>query len=554
MKIPYFIRIRKTVYIKPVTCQPSRVMAGIDIAKQHKNRTHPSYPFHRYAMKEKKILLVDNNPIILRLLSRVLKMKGCTIKTAKDGLSALAILKHFHPDIIVTDLIMPNIDGEQLCRIIRTKKEFDDTVIIILSAIAAEENFDFHGVGADACIAKGPVKEMELNIQAVFSSVDKKFPQKILGAENVYKRQITTELLSRKRHFEITLESMEDGFLELTPDGSITYCNAKGSLFFDSNPEQILSSNFFKLFQGTDRAIIEETVNTLKNVPITLGDPDPIKINQRFLRFKIIPVINDNEHCLLILIRDITNQKRNEEQIKSYMNHLEEMVKKRTAEKDIINKALERKIAEREKINEELEFVARQWSTTFDTIPDFIAVLDKEMRYVRVNKTMADVLGEKPESILGKHCYRVMHNKDQPCHNCPHLQAITENRTISEEINYPYLGFPMLVTCSPCFHDDGTLLGSIYVARDISKQKEGEQEREKLINELQDALSKVKLLSGIIPICASCKKIRDDQGYWNQLECYIRENSEAEFSHGICPDCYEKEMAEIEKWKKDKQD
>jgi len=379
--------------------------------------------FTWYVMKDKKVLLVDNNPIILKLLSRVLQTKGCRIKTAKDGLSALATLKHYHPDIIVTDLIMPNIDGAQLCRILRTKKEFKKTAIIILSAIAAEENFDFHSVGADACIAKGPVKEMEENILAVFSSVNKKFPQKILGTESVYKRQITTELLAKKRHFEITLEAMEDGFLELTPDGLVTYCNTKGSQFFNSHPEQILSSNFFKLFYGKQREIIKKAFNGLENTPIVLDEPHPIEINDRFLRFKIIPVQNDNEHCLLVLIRDITKQKRNEEKINSYMNHLEEVVKKRTEEKDRINSALKKKIAEHEKINGELEFVARQWSTTFDTIPDFIAVLDKKMRYVRVNKTMADVLDEKPEDILGKHCYRVMHNKDQPCCNCPHLQA-----------------------------------------------------------------------------------------------------------------------------------
>ncbi len=63
------------------------------------------------------------------------------------------------------------------------------------------------------------------------------------------------------------------------------------------------------------------------------------------------------------------------------------------------------------------------------------------------------------------------------------------------------------------------------------------EERERLITELQEALAKVKLLSGFLPICASCKKIRNDQGYWQQIEAYIGEHSEAEFSHSICPDC-----------------
>ncbi len=74
----------------------------------------------------------------------------------------------------------------------------------------------------------------------------------------------------------------------------------------------------------------------------------------------------------------------------------------------------------------------------------------------------------------------------------------------------------------------------------IEKRQQIEAEREALILDLQAALSKVKLLSGFLPICASCKMIRDDQGYWNQIESYISKNSEAVFSHGLCPDCVRK--------------
>jgi hypothetical protein len=63
------------------------------------------------------------------------------------------------------------------------------------------------------------------------------------------------------------------------------------------------------------------------------------------------------------------------------------------------------------------------------------------------------------------------------------------------------------------------------------------KERENIILELQDALAEVTTLRGIIPICASCKKVRDDKGYWNQIESYIRDHSEADFSHSICPEC-----------------
>ena len=85
--------------------------------------------------------------------------------------------------------------------------------------------------------------------------------------------------------------------------------------------------------------------------------------------------------------------------------------------------------------------------------------------------------------------------------------------------------------------ENGKSTGVRGVLRDMTTRKLMEEEREGLISELREALSEVKQLSGLLPICSSCKKIRDDTGYWNQIETYIKDHSEAEFSHGICPDC-----------------
>lgn len=67
-----------------------------------------------------------------------------------------------------------------------------------------------------------------------------------------------------------------------------------------------------------------------------------------------------------------------------------------------------------------------------------------------------------------------------------------------------------------------------------------EQEREQLVQELQEALSKVKTLTGLLPICSFCKRIRDDKGYWSAVETYVSKNTEVKFSHGLCPGCAEK--------------
>lgn len=80
---------------------------------------------------------------------------------------------------------------------------------------------------------------------------------------------------------------------------------------------------------------------------------------------------------------------------------------------------------------------------------------------------------------------------------------------------------------------------------EIEERMRAQVEREKSIRELQDALSQIKTLKGLLPICAACKKIRDDKGYWNQIEVFIRDHSEAEFSHSICPECMTKLYPEL---------
>ncbi len=86
----------------------------------------------------------------------------------------------------------------------------------------------------------------------------------------------------------------------------------------------------------------------------------------------------------------------------------------------------------------------------------------------------------------------------------------------------------------------------ICFCRNLTGRKAIEQEREALIAELKGALAQVKKLSGLLPICSHCKKIRDDKGYWNQIESYIYEHSEADFSHGICPECAKKHYPDFD--------
>lgn len=84
------------------------------------------------------------------------------------------------------------------------------------------------------------------------------------------------------------------------------------------------------------------------------------------------------------------------------------------------------------------------------------------------------------------------------------------------------------------------LAGVILIKPIFAALSNAEREQRELVGKLQDAMSKIKILSGMMPICANCKKIRNDKGYWEQIEIYIRDRSDADFTHSICPECAKK--------------
>ena len=131
----------------------------------------------------KKILVVDNDPVILKSMTNLLRKKGHQVKTAEDGLSALDILMTYIPDVMFIDLVMPNINGEQLCRIIRKMPALKDTYAVILSATMAEKSRDFTELGADAFIVKGPLNQMAKHVLAAIEQSDHDIPD-ISNVEN----------------------------------------------------------------------------------------------------------------------------------------------------------------------------------------------------------------------------------------------------------------------------------------------------------------------------------------------------------------------------------
>lgn len=177
------------------------------------------------------------------------------------------------------------------------------------------------------------------------------------------------------------------------------------------------------------------------------------------------------------------------------------------------------------------------------SIGDHMSMMDNDLNIVWANQVAKRIFGE---DIIGKKCYEVYHKRDEPCKPSPciALQAFQDGRIHEHDtqvidrdgrIIYFHCTANVVLT-----GDEEKATGVIEISRDITKRKRAEEERGKLIESLQKALANVKTLRGLLPICSSCKKIRDEEGYWHQVEVYIRDHSDADFSHSICEDCEKK--------------
>ena len=164
------------------------------------------------------------------------------------------------------------------------------------------------------------------------------------------------------------------------------------------------------------------------------------------------------------------------------------------------------------------------------------------------NPAALSMLGFTSEEMLGQSVHDLIHHSHEdgtnyPVQDCPMYASYTHATEgyVADEVLWRKDGssFPVEYSSMPIIKD-GRVMGAVVNFNDIAERKRVAAEREKFVRELQDALARVSQLSGLLPICASCKKVREDSGYWTQIEAYVQDHSEAEFSHGICPECEEK--------------
>jgi len=133
-------------------------------------------------------------------------------------------------------------------------------------------------------------------------------------------------------------------------------------------------------------------------------------------------------------------------------------------------------ITENKIISDEIKRIAEEWDRTFNAMSDLVFIQDKDFTITKVNKAMADALKKRPDEIIGRKCYEVLHNRNQPWPECPLEKTKGDHKSHAEEVDDPNIGVPLLVTTSPIFDQNGKFIGSVHVAKDVSRTKKSEKE------------------------------------------------------------------------------
>lgn len=399
----------------------------------------------------KQILVVDNHPVIRKYMSELITKRGHRAYTAKDGLSALDILNVHTPDVVFIDLVMPNIDGGKLCQIIRSRKELDHCFVVVLSGIAVEEleKSTPEDLWADLILAKGPFDRLAWQVDYIINHVEAGRTERLrgetLGEKNLHSRQITKELLSSKRHYEMTLNYMSEGLLELTQDAKITYANPAALSITGISEEDLLSSDFVKLLRDEDQDRIRQRISRVGRRWQEPVVDEILELNKKLVSVKILSFNGeDQQYTLVVMLMDITLQKQTER----------ELVKRK------------------EQYKQERNFL----DNIFENSPDAIAIVDEHGRFTRWNDNAARIFGYAFKELKGKKAFDLYADRRamETLLDLLRKQGFVQNYEI-DFIRKDGTSVPCAVSISLLYDEKNRKIGSLSIIRDLSEWKRVEE-------------------------------------------------------------------------------
>jgi len=171
---------------------------------------------------------------------------------------------------------------------------------------------------------------------------------------------------------------------------------------------------------------------------------------------------------------------------------------------------------------------------------DILTIREADGRIRYTSPSFYRIMGYKEEEVIGSIGFELLHPEDRPAVEAAFAEFCKTpgaRDSIQYRARHANGSWVSLEVIAYNLLDDPAVRGLVINGRDISERKNEQAGKDQLIAELQQTLAGVKTLSGVLPICASCKKIQNDSGNWQQIEVYLREHAQVEFSHGMCPEC-----------------
>ncbi len=372
------------------------------------------------------VLYVEDEPSTRKMIAEILQRRVREVITARNGSDGLALFREHKPDLVVTDIRMPVMDGIRMAREIRAENK---EALIIVTTAHSDSQFllDAINIGIDQYVVK-PVSLEKLS--GVISKC----------AGIIDSRRVARQLHESETRFRAVFEHSVDA-IGISKTGTHVFVNpAYLALFGYASNEELAGKPVLDLIAPCERPAILERIQQRAQ-----GESMPSSYETRGLRKtgeEFVMDVHASTYELsgstytLVILRDITEPK---------------------------------------KMEEALIQAKEEWERTFNAISDPIMILDTNFSIMKANKAMADALSVTPDRAIGLTCYESVHGTITPPEHCPHAKLVKDGQARSEEIFEPRLGGHYLITVSPLHAPDGTLVGSIHAARDISVMKKAEE-------------------------------------------------------------------------------
>ena len=261
-----------------------------------------------------RVLAVENDPVFREFLSIWFESQEVDSVIVEDGLRALDELRIQDFDLLMTDLIMPYIDGSTLCNIVRRRKEWSSLYVAVIIATAAEDPDMVNRVPADIFIAKRPLNLMKADLSFVMDSLmaGERPEKRLLGVENIYSRRITKELLDENRAWAQAYANLHEGILGLSENNRIVAMNPAAATILGVTTMDVLGRS------------IDDVAPKLR---LPGDEPRQQEYGQRWIELSSTEHLQRDTPILTLILRDVTDEHRAEVALKKNVEDKELMLR-----------------------------------------------------------------------------------------------------------------------------------------------------------------------------------------------------------------------------------